>query len=90
MDGVEGDRFLASPPVWEATIEVLQTTQLLNIALNCSFHLFRRGHSLSGEGGQHIPQRSHCQDARGDLLGALIGIRDQVEHRVGERLQRSR
>ena len=38
----------------------------------------------------HVAQRGHGQDTRGELLGALERVGHQVEHRIGERLERRR
>ena len=50
--------------------------------------LEQRGQSIGLEGAQYIAQRGNCQHARGDLFGTFIRVLDQVQHGIGQRLQR--
>ena len=48
------------------------------------------GRPSASKAVEHVPQRRHREDARGELLGALERVGDEVEHGVGQRLERGR
>ena len=54
MDGGIGDRLLASSPVREAAIMVLQALQLFDISLDNGLHFGRRRQAVSLKSRQHI------------------------------------
>ncbi len=88
VDAVEGPRFVTPPPDGEAAVVVLHPGQPLDVAGHARLDLGVGGQALGFEGGQHVAQRDDRQDPRGNLLGALERVALQVEHGVGERLQR--
>ena len=88
MDAVEGPRLVAAAPDRPAAVVVLHLAQPLDVPCHGRVDL-RRGRQPAGlERGEHVPQRRHRQDTRGELLRALEGVRGQVEHGVAQRLQR--
>jgi len=88
VNRVERPRVPAPRPDGEATIVVLQGLQGLDVLLDGGVDLLGRRQALGLEGLEHVPQRGHRQHAGRDLLRALVGVGDQVEHRVGQGLQR--
>ena len=88
MDAVVRPDFAALPPDREATVVRLQRLQRLNIARHEGVDLFSRGQSWGVEGGEHVAQRRHTEDARGDLLGTVERIIDEIDIGVGQRLHR--
>jgi hypothetical protein len=81
---------VAPTPEREAPIVVLQRAQALHVALHRLLQLLRPGQAGGRERGEHVAQRGHGQDARRQLLGALERVGGEVEHRVGEGLERGR
>ena len=77
---------LAVPPA-EATVRELQPLELLEVSVDGPDHFFRVRQALGLESSEHIAQGGCCQDPRGDLLGAAVGILCQVDIGIGEGVQ---
>ena len=90
MDRDVRPRPLAPAPEAEAAVVVLEPAQPLEVALHRRLDLLGLRQALGLEGGQHVAQRRHREDARGELLRALEGVGDEVEDGVGQRLEGGR
>ncbi len=90
VDGDVRPGALAPAPEAEAAVVVLQRAQPIDVALHRRLDLVGLRQALGLEGGEHVPQRGHREDARGELLRALEGVGDEVEHGVGQGLESGR
>ena len=77
----------AAAPDGEAAAEVLHGRQRLQIAFHSAVDLVGGGKTLGLEGCQQIPQGSDCQNAGGDLLGAVVRVTDEIQVGICQRLQ---
>jgi hypothetical protein len=90
VDRDVGPRAVATAPEGEASVLVLHGPQALDVPLHRVLDVVGLRQALRLEGGEHVAERRHREDARGDLLGALEGIAHEVEHRVGQGLEGGR
>ena len=90
MHSVEWDRITAAPPVWETAVPILEFGEFGQIPDDGCIHFFRRRQPFSLECSEYIAQGSNCQDAGSKLFGAVEGIGDQVQNRIGQGLQGGR
>ena len=81
---------LAARPEPEATVAVLKLLQPLEIAIHRGVQSRRVGHVLGLERRENIFQRGGRENPRADLLGAAIGVLQQVDVGVGQLLKRGR
>ena len=84
-------RRVAAPPEGEAAVVVLQRAQALDVARHRGRPSPRAwADPRPAKAVEHVAQRGHGEDARGELLGALEGVGHEVEHGVGQGLERGR
>lgn len=84
MDGDVGEGTFAATPEAETAVLVLQTLQTLDINADRIAHCFRGGKTLRFEGGEHVLERSEADDARSDLLGAIVRVVDEIDDGISE------
>ena len=90
MHGVERAGFKSALPVGETAIVILHPLQAGQVTRKRGFQFGRFGQAVSFESGQDIAQGGNPQDARGQLLGAFVGILHQVQDSVRQGLQSGR
>jgi hypothetical protein len=87
VHGDERHRSAAAPPEVEAAVVVLQRLKALDVRADGGAHLLGRGQVFGLEGGQHVLERGHRDDAGGELLAATERVVVKVDEGVREFLQ---
>src|SRR5687767_1176802 len=82
-----GHGLLAAPPEAEAAVLVLEALQPREVGRDRRANLLGRGQVFRAEGRERVLERGHRDDARGDLLGAAVGVAVDVDEGVGQLLQ---
>ena len=90
VDRVERLARLAAQPVREAAVVVLHRRQLGDVVVHRRVDLAGARQLGGVERVEHVAQRRDGQQLRGEAVGRRVAVVGQVEHGVGERLERGR